>query len=46
MSVSYQIIGHEPQPGAAMGSDRERLLYLIHDLGLTGRVVLTDALVT
>ena len=44
MSVSYQIIGHEPQPGAAMGSDRERLLYLIHDLGLTDRVVLTDAL--
>ena len=44
MSVSYEIIGHEPQPGAAMGSDRERLLYLIHELGLTDRVELTGAL--
>ena len=42
--ISYQIIGHEPQPGAAMASDRERLLYLIHELGLTDRVQLTGAL--
>lgn len=42
--ISYEIIGHEPQPGAAMASDRERVLYLIHELGLTDRVRLTGAL--
>ncbi len=38
--VTYQIIGHDPRPGAAMASDRERILYLIHELGLTDCVEL------
>ena len=41
--VTYQIIGHDPLPGAAMASDRERILYLIHELGLADRVELVGA---
>jgi glycosyltransferase involved in cell wall biosynthesis len=36
--VSYEILGGEPPPGSGRPSDRSRLLYLVHELGLRGRV--------
>ncbi len=36
--VSYEILGGEPGPDSGKASDRARLLYLIHELGLEGRV--------
>jgi colanic acid/amylovoran biosynthesis glycosyltransferase len=42
--VSYEIIGHDPPPSAAMASDRERILFLIQELGLEDRVTLSGRL--
>jgi colanic acid/amylovoran biosynthesis glycosyltransferase len=36
--VTYEILGGEPTPATGKPSDRGRLLYLIHELGLEGRV--------
>jgi glycosyltransferase involved in cell wall biosynthesis len=36
--VSYEVIGGEPAKGNHKPSDRSRLLYLIHELGLRDRV--------
>lgn len=36
--VSYEILGGEPSARTGKASDRGRLLYLIHELGLEGRV--------
>ena len=36
--VTYEILGGEPSAGTGKASDRGRLLYLIHELGLEGRV--------
>lgn len=36
--VTYEIVGGEPAPDSGQASDRTRLLYLIHELGLEGRV--------
>jgi glycosyltransferase involved in cell wall biosynthesis len=36
--VTYEIVGDEPTPDTGEASDRSRLLYLIHELGLEGRV--------
>ena len=36
--VTYEILGGEPAPDTGEASDRTRLLYLIHELGLEGRV--------
>jgi glycosyltransferase involved in cell wall biosynthesis len=42
--VSYEIVGGEPQGDAVKASDRPRLLYLIHELGLTDSVRLIGRL--
>ena len=36
--VTYEILGGEPSAESGKASDRGRLLYLIHELGLEGRV--------
>ena len=36
--VTYEILGGEPSAATGKASDRARLLYLIHELGLEGRV--------
>jgi colanic acid/amylovoran biosynthesis glycosyltransferase len=36
--VTYEIVGGEPVSETGEASDRSRLLYLIHELGLEGRV--------
>ena len=36
--VTYEILGGEPSAETGKASDRGRLLYLIHELGLEGRV--------
>jgi colanic acid/amylovoran biosynthesis glycosyltransferase len=36
--VTYEILGGEPSARSGKASDRGRLLYLIHELGLEGRV--------
>jgi colanic acid/amylovoran biosynthesis glycosyltransferase len=41
--VTYEIIGGEPEPDTGEASDRSRLLYLIHELGLHDRVTLLGA---
>lgn len=42
--VTYEIVGGEPGSDTGEANDRNRLLYLIHDLGLDGRVrLLGDA---
>jgi colanic acid/amylovoran biosynthesis glycosyltransferase len=38
--VTYEILGGEPSPEIGRPGDRGRLLYLIHELGLEGRVSL------
>lgn len=38
VQVSYEILGGEPARDSGKPSDRSRLLYLIHELGLEGRV--------
>jgi colanic acid/amylovoran biosynthesis glycosyltransferase len=42
--VTYEIIGGEPVSDTGEASDRSRLLYLIHELGLQGRVKLLGEL--
>jgi glycosyltransferase involved in cell wall biosynthesis len=42
--VSYEIIGAEPAADSGKASDRARLLYLVHELGLEGRVRLLGEL--
>jgi glycosyltransferase involved in cell wall biosynthesis len=42
--VTFEIIGHDPPSGAAMASDRERILFLIQELGLSDRVELAGKL--
>lgn len=39
--VTYEILGGEPSARSGKASDRGRLLYLIHELGLEGRVTLS-----
>ncbi len=38
--VSYEILGGDPSAATGKPTDRGRLLYLIHELGLEGRVTL------
>jgi colanic acid/amylovoran biosynthesis glycosyltransferase len=38
--ITYEILGGEPRMPTGKASDRGRLLYLIHELGLEGRVTL------
>jgi colanic acid/amylovoran biosynthesis glycosyltransferase len=40
VGVTYEIVGGEPPPDTGEASDRTRLLYLIHELGLEKRVKL------
>jgi glycosyltransferase involved in cell wall biosynthesis len=42
--VTYEIIGEEPVSDTGEASDRTRLLYLMHELGLEGRVRLLGRL--
>jgi colanic acid/amylovoran biosynthesis glycosyltransferase len=38
IELRFDILGGEPPPGGAMRSDRPRILYTIHDLGLSEQV--------